>query len=158
MKKTRVRPLIAMAAFGSLAALPAFAEAITPIADVKRGQAVTVEGTVERILDEDEFRLEDASGRIDVYIGPNVLPANTGDRVTVRGIVDDDSSREIYARQLVMPDGSVVTFDNGAEELWCSSDKHGRKQRNGVRETRLSSAKGSVSVDAWSFGANPVST
>lgn len=111
MKKTRVRPLIAMAAFGSLAALPAFAEAITPIADVKRGQAVTVEGTVERILDEDEFRLEDASGRIDVYIGPNVLPADTGDRVTVRGIVDDDSSREIYARQLVMPDGSVVTFD-----------------------------------------------
>lgn len=90
---------------------PAFAETITPISEAQRGTAVTLEGTVERILDEDEFRLADASGRIDVYIGPNMVPANVGDRVTVRGIVDDGLTRDIYAREMVLPDGSVVTFD-----------------------------------------------
>ena len=94
-----------------LAAVPAAAETITPIGDVQRGTAVTVQGTVERILDEDEFRLADASGRIDVYIGPNMVPANVGDEVTVRGIVDDDLRRDIYAREMVLPDGSTVTFD-----------------------------------------------
>ena len=93
----------------------AMAETITPIDEVQRGTAVTVDGTVERILDEDEFRLADASGRIDVYIGPNVMPANLGDRVLVRGIVDDGLTREIYAREMVLPDGSTITFDRRYE-------------------------------------------
>ena len=111
MTQTQVRPVVLMAALASFAVAPAFAETITPIDQVQRGTTVAVEGTVERILDEDEFRLADPSGRIDVYIGPNIVPAKPGDRVTVRGVVDDDGSREIYARQMVLPDGSVVTFD-----------------------------------------------
>ena len=115
MRDSFVKPLRLAAAAGFLTALlvavPAGAETVTPIGDVQRGTAVTVQGTVERILDEDEFRLADASGSIDVYIGPNMVPANVGDEVMVRGIVDDDLRRDIYAREMVLPDGSTVTFD-----------------------------------------------
>ena len=101
------------AAFAFFTVSGASAETITPINEVQRGTAVTVEGTVDRILDEDEFRLADGSGRIDVYIGPNIVPANLGDQVLVRGIVDDGLTREIYAREMVLPDGSTITFDRG---------------------------------------------
>ncbi len=97
--------------FGLLAAPQALAESITPIGDVQRGSNVTVQGAVERLLDEDEFRLTDASGSIDVYVGPNIVPANVGETVTVRGFVDDDLVLEIYAREMVLADGSVVRFD-----------------------------------------------
>ncbi|MEI2421410.1 hypothetical protein V6O07_14145, partial [Arthrospira platensis SPKY2] len=51
---------------------------VTPIAEVQRGTMVTVQGTVERITDEDEFRLADESGTIRVYVGPNWVPADIG--------------------------------------------------------------------------------
>lgn len=95
--------------------VPALAETITPIGDIQRGTTVTVVGTVERILDEDEFRLADETGRIRVDIGPNIVPANVGDEVTVRGLVDDDLRLEIYAREMVLPDGTTVTFDRRYE-------------------------------------------
>ncbi len=97
-------------------ALVAAAERITPIADAQRGSTVTVRGTVERITDEDEFRLADASGSIRVYVGPNWVPADVGEAVTVQGFVDDDlGPRELYARTLTRADGSVVTFDRRYE-------------------------------------------
>ena len=97
--------------FGLLTVPQAIAETITPIGEVQRGSNVTVQGAVERLLDEDEFRLTDASGSIDVYVGPNIVPANVGETVTVRGFVDDDLVLEIYAREMVLADGSVVRFD-----------------------------------------------
>ena len=97
-------------------ALALAAERITPIADAKRGSMVTVQGTVERITDEDEFRLADASGSIRVYVGPNWVPADVGERVTVHGFVDDDlGPRELYARTLTRADGSEVTFERRYE-------------------------------------------
>ena len=101
--------------FGLLAAPQAIAETITPIGEVQRGTSVTVQGAVERLLDEDEFRLTDASGSIRVYVGPNIVPAQVGETVTVRGFVDDDFVREIYAREMVRADGSVVRFDRNYE-------------------------------------------
>ena len=97
-------------------ALASAAERITKIADAQRGSVVTVQGTVERITDEDEFRLADASGSIRVYVGPNWVPADVGESVTVHGFVDDDlGPRELYARTLTRADGSVVTFDRRYE-------------------------------------------
>ncbi|WP_298913991.1 NirD/YgiW/YdeI family stress tolerance protein [uncultured Algimonas sp.] len=90
-------------------------ETVTPIRSVQRGTSVVLQGTVDRILDEDEFRLRDDSGHIKVYVGPNLVPAQTGDRVTVRGLVDDDNRREVYAREMVLSDGSTVVFDRRYE-------------------------------------------
>ena len=96
----------------TLAAPVALASQITPIADAQRGTMVTVQGTVERITDEDEFRLADASGNIRIYVGPNWVPAEVGETVIVNGFVDDDlGPREIYARSLTRADGTVITFD-----------------------------------------------
>jgi hypothetical protein len=85
---------------------------ITPIGDVERGTMVTVQGKVERITDEDEFRLTDSTGTIRIYVGPNWVPVNLGEAVTVDGFVDNDlGPKEIYARSLTRQDGSLITFD-----------------------------------------------
>lgn len=105
----------AAAALAALMALPVLAapeRVITPIADARKGTVVTVQGTVEAITDEDEFRLADASGAIRIYVGPNWVPVDAGESVTVHGFVDDGlGPREIYARDLTRADGTVVTFD-----------------------------------------------
>lgn len=85
----------------------------TPIGDLQRGSMVTVKGTVERITDEDEFRLVDATGAVQVYVGPNWVPANVGERVSVQGFVDNDwGPLEVYARSLVRADGTVFSFSH----------------------------------------------
>lgn len=104
---------LATAVFLTLAPVLAFAaERITPIADAQRGSMVTVQGSVERITDEDEFRIADTTGSIRVYVGPHWVPVTPGETVTVRGFVDNDPGpREIYARSLTRADGSVVSFE-----------------------------------------------
>lgn len=115
---TRVLPFaLALAATLPLAAQAEVSQAgvsVTPIADAARGTMVTVQGTVEQITDEDEFRLTDASGSILIYVGPNPVPAALGEAVTVSGFVDDDrlGPLEIYARQLIKADETVVTFNH----------------------------------------------
>lgn len=99
----------------ALSAPMALASPITAIADAKRGTMVSVQGLVERITDEDEFRLSDATGSIRIYVGPNWVPVDVGETVTVNGFVDDDLviPREIYARSLTRADGTVISFGRG---------------------------------------------
>ncbi|MHA7878966.1 MAG: hypothetical protein ACX931_04185 [Saccharospirillum sp.] len=88
-------------------------EAITPIDALKRGTMVTVSGVVERITDEDEFRLADASGTVRVYVGPNWVPADVGEAVIVNGFVDDGiGPLELYARELTREDGTVIQLNH----------------------------------------------
>ena len=105
--------LFAITAAAALVATAAIASGpVTPIGDLQRGSMVTVQGTVERITDEDEFRLTDGSGTVRIYVGPNWVPANVGEAVTVDGFVDDDfGPLEIYARSLTRADGTVIAFD-----------------------------------------------
>lgn len=105
------------ALLAALVASPAVANQITAIEDAQRGTMVTLEGTVERITDEDEFRLTDATGSIRIYVGPNWVPADVGEAVTVNGFVDDDlvGPREVYARTLTRADGTEITFDRRYE-------------------------------------------
>lgn len=86
---------------------------ITAISDIKRGSTVTVQGTVERILDTDEFRLADESGDIVVYIGwKNVVPVDVGEQIAVKGFVDDDLFLELYAREIIHGDGRVTQLQH----------------------------------------------
>lgn len=104
--------LVLPSLLASLLALPVFAST-TAIGSLERGQSVTISGTVDRITDEDEFRLRDASGTVRVYVGPNMVPVKTGEAVTVRGFVDDDPGpMEVYARSLTRADGTQVTFSH----------------------------------------------
>ncbi len=87
-------------------------ERVTAIGDVRRGSLVTIEGVVKRIVDTDEFVLADASGQIRVDVRyPNFVPVAEGERVKVRGFVDRDLIREVYAREIVHADGRVSRLD-----------------------------------------------
>lgn len=106
-----MKSLILAAALAAITA-PVAAQSLTPIADARRGTMVTVQGTVDRITDKDEFHLRDASGWIEIDLGDNWVPVDLGEVVTVQGFVDDDfGPREIYARSLTRADGAVITFD-----------------------------------------------
>ena len=86
---------------------------LTAISDVQRGTMVTVAGTVDRLLDEDEFRLRDDTGTLRVYVGPNWVPADVGEAVTVFGYMDDALVRpELYAREITRADGTIVTLSH----------------------------------------------
>jgi uncharacterized protein YdeI (BOF family) len=107
-----MKRLVAATAFAAvLASTAAAGGSVTPIGELRRGAQVTVQGAVERITDEDEFRLADASGTVRIYVGPNWAPVDVGEAVTVDGFVDDDPGPlEIYARSLTRADGTVIMF------------------------------------------------
>lgn len=83
-------------------------EGVTRIGNLVRNTMVTIEGTVSRINDEDEFVITDSTGSIQVYTGRTFFTVNQGQKVSVRGLVDDGVMLEIYADEIVLPDGSVV--------------------------------------------------
>jgi uncharacterized protein YdeI (BOF family) len=75
--------------------------------------SATIQGQVTRILDEDEFRIQDKTGSVKVYIGwKNRVTVPVGETITVRGIVDDDLKAffrpELYASEIIRADGSVT--------------------------------------------------
>ncbi|GGB54817.1 hypothetical protein GCM10011316_28620 [Roseibium aquae] len=98
----------------SLFLLPASvanASNITPIDGLQRGTMVTVQGVVDRIPDEDEFVLRDATGSVEIYVGPNWVPVDVGEQITVEGFVDDGIFIEIYAREIRRANGQTVTIE-----------------------------------------------
>jgi len=93
----------------------AMADAVTSISDLQRGMSVTIQGDVVRITDEDEFRLQDQTGSVLVYIGwQNTVGVNTGETITVEGIVDNNLVNafrpEVYARSIIREDGTVLNL------------------------------------------------
>ena len=94
---------------------PALAE-ITPIADLQRGHSITVEGVVDRFFDTDEIRLRDASGTVRVYLGPDMLPIESGERIRISGVMDNDIAfNELYAREVTREGGEIITIDRRYE-------------------------------------------
>ncbi|GEM_PF-2358346 len=82
----------------------------TDIRDLVRGTMVTIEGTVTRATEEDEFLIEDSTGSVQVFTGRTFFTVDPGQQVTVVGLVDDGPFIEIYAEQIVLPDGTVVSI------------------------------------------------
>jgi uncharacterized protein YdeI (BOF family) len=95
----------------ALACHPAVADTTT-VAELRRDSFATVAGTVDRITDEDEFVLADGTGHVRVYVGPTTVPVRPGETVTVSGHVDDGLRLEIYAREIVRADGTILVFDH----------------------------------------------
>lgn len=120
------RKLLLVATMISLAvsawAQSAVTDEIRPIGDLRRGEFVVVRGEVIRFRDHDEIRLQDATGRVDVYLGEQRRtrpPFRIGDTITVAGWVDDDLfefPKEIYASEIILNDGTVLSVgDQGWE-------------------------------------------
>lgn len=81
-----------------------------PISKAPRGQPVTLSGKVMRITDADTFRLKDETGVVSVYIGPNRLPVQVGETVTVLGALEEGFPPEVVARAIRREDGSEVAL------------------------------------------------
>ncbi len=92
-----------------LSASAAFATPL-PITKAPRGQPVTLSGKVTRITDSDAFRLKDDSGVVTVYVGPNDVPVEVGEVVTVMGALEEGFPPEFVARALRRADGSEISF------------------------------------------------
>lgn len=113
----RALPTGIVALFALTFVAPAgMAAEITSIGNIERGASVTLQGEVTRILDEDEFRLQDETGSVRIYIGwRNRVMVEVGEEVTVKGFVDDDLVAyfrpEIYAQQIIRADGDTIILN-----------------------------------------------
>ncbi len=90
-----------------------YAKEYTPIDKLEPGMSATIKGSVTRILDEDEFRMEDKTGSIRVYIGwKNRLLIPVGEKISVFGFVDNDLKSffrpEFYAFEITREDGTLI--------------------------------------------------
>jgi hypothetical protein len=92
-----------------LSASAAFAAPV-PITKAPRGQPITLTGKVMRITDADAFRMKDETGAVTVYVGPNALPVQVGEEVTVLGALEEGFPPEFVARALRRSDGTEVRF------------------------------------------------
>lgn len=98
----------------------AIAQDITPIEKLVPGMSATIQGTETRILDEDEFRIEDLTGSVRVSIGwQNRMVVPVGEEIIVRGVVDDDLKTsfrpELYAFEITRQDGTVIKLNQQDE-------------------------------------------
>ena len=109
-----MRFILSMVAIVGLST-PSVADVIA-ISEVQRGQTVTVQGTVDHFFDSDEIRLRDESGTLRVYLGPDILPIESGERLRISGIMDNDLFlNELYAREVTRADGTVIEIDRRDE-------------------------------------------
>lgn len=107
------RLLIAALAIAFGTGAPVLAQPTTAIADIAKGSEVTLAGTVQRIPDQDEFILQDATGTIEVYLGTTRIDLTVGEAVSVTGFVDNDLlSKDVCARSVTRADGTVVDVPN----------------------------------------------
>ena len=82
---------------------------ITKISELQNYTDSYINGEVIKILDEDEFRLEDGSGNIKVYTGwKNTNLVRKDEKITVRGKLDPGIIKEFYATEIIKEDGKII--------------------------------------------------
>lgn len=108
--------VVVLATSGSVWAQTESDAEIRNIGDVRRGEFVAVRGEVVRFREHDELRIQDSTGRIDIYLGEGSIarpPFGVGDTIIVLGWVDDDLfdfPRDIYATEIILEDGTTITI------------------------------------------------
>lgn len=86
---------------------------ITSISELQNYTNSYIKGEVIKILDEDEFRLEDSSGKIKVYTGwKNTNLVEKGEKITVRGTQDPGLIKEFYATEIIKEDGEIIKLQS----------------------------------------------
>jgi uncharacterized protein YdeI (BOF family) len=82
---------------------------ITRISELQNYTDSYIKGEVIKILDEDEFRLQDNSGKIRVYTGwKNTNLVRKGDKITVRGTRDPGIIADFYATEIIRENGEKI--------------------------------------------------
>ena len=82
---------------------------ITKISDLQNYTIAYIKGEVIKILDEDEFRLEDSSGKIKVYTGwKNTNLVKKGENIIAKGKLDPGIVKEFYASEIIMENGEII--------------------------------------------------
>jgi uncharacterized protein YdeI (BOF family) len=82
---------------------------ITRISELENYTDSYIKGEVIKILDEDEFRLQDSSGTIRVYTGwKNTNLVKKGDKITLRGTRDPGVIVEFYATEIIRDNGELI--------------------------------------------------
>lgn len=82
---------------------------ITKISELQNYANSYIKGVVIKILDEDEFRLEDGSGNIKIYTGwKNTNAVKKGEKITVKGKLDPGIIKEFYASEIIKENGEIV--------------------------------------------------
>ena len=85
---------------------------VTNIADLQNYTDTYIKGEVVKILDEDEFRLKDESGKIKVYTGwKNTNIVKKGETVTVRGTLDPGIINEFYAKEIIRENAEHIKLN-----------------------------------------------
>ncbi|MFW5820033.1 MAG: hypothetical protein ACOCWA_01990 [Bacteroidota bacterium] len=71
-----------------------------------------IKGKVIKIMDEDEFRLQDESGKIKVYTGwKNTNTVSPGETVSLKGYLDPGILKEFYASEIIRENGERILLE-----------------------------------------------
>lgn len=82
---------------------------VTKISELHNYTNSNIKGEVTKILDEDEFRLEDSSGEIKVYTGwKNTNVVKKGETIIVNGKLDPGIIKEFYATEIFKENGEII--------------------------------------------------
>ncbi len=85
---------------------------ITKVKELENYKDSYIKGKVIKILDEDEFRLEDDSGTIKVYTGwKNTNIVKKDEIVIVKGKLDPGIINEFYASEIIKEDGKKIELE-----------------------------------------------
>ncbi|MGC9341374.1 MAG: hypothetical protein ACP5E3_01595 [Bacteroidales bacterium] len=85
---------------------------IVKIVELKNYKTSIIKGEVVKILDEDEFRIQDNSGKIKVYTGwKNTNTVSLGEKVMVKGYQDPGLIKEFYASEITRENGEKILLD-----------------------------------------------
>lgn len=90
-------------------------ETISKIEDIHGGVVVILHGTVDEIVDGNEFYLKDSTGRVRIFVGEdNEIKTRLGETLTVFGFSSHQSvhaiAQKITANAILRADGSEINF------------------------------------------------